>query len=406
MRLLIRNKIFALLSLSRFLNTLGAAIYNLVFVVFAASMPHPSLAVGIANLIVFIPSLFTIFIGMKADHTAKKTNWLIRIGYLQASLFILIALMTKIPGYLAFSIVCFLNIVSDSLSDYRGGLQLPIMQKNIPSEDLMEAYSFNQLLSMVCSISGQALGVWLLAISHQNFALVASINALTFLLSSTCLFIRRSQLTHEPIQADARQKVSFLQECRDMYRNVTTIFADEEVHNFGKLLLSLVFINALGGSISGIYNLQFLHHPFFHFSYSQSLLVLEVVTILSMVWASLTPHDYFSKQSLHHILLWIAGGLTMLGLANILVRWDILCLLLVTFLGYLVAKINPKVSSLLMSKLPAEKLASTSSFLGLMVSFAMPLGTALFSGLAIWSLPIAWGMFAILGFGTVLLSSK
>ena len=406
MKLLFRNHIFALLSLSRFLNSLGAAIYNLVFVVFAASMPHPSLAVGIANLIVFIPSLFTIFIGMKANHTAKKTNWLIRIGYLQASLFILIALMTKIPGYLAFSIVCFLNIVSDSLSDYRGGLQLPIMQKNIPSEDLMEAYSFNQLLSMVCSISGQALGVWLLAISHQNFALVASINALTFLLSSTCLFIRRSQLTHEPIQADARQKVSFLQECRDMYRNVTTIFADEEVHNFGKLLLSLVFINALGGSISGIYNLQFLHHPFFHFSYSQSLLVLEVVTILSMVWASLTPHDYFSKQSLHHILLWIAGGLTMLGLANILVRWDILCLLLVTFLGYLVAKINPKVSSLLMSKLPAEKLASTSSFLGLMVSFAMPLGTALFSGLAIWSLPIAWGMFAILGFGTVLLSSK
>ena len=41
MKLLFRNHIFALLSLSRFLNTLGAAIYNLVFVVFAASMPHP-----------------------------------------------------------------------------------------------------------------------------------------------------------------------------------------------------------------------------------------------------------------------------------------------------------------------------------------------------------------------------
>ena len=89
MKLLARNNIFALLSLSRFLNTLGAAIYNLVFVVFAASMPQPSLAVGIANLIVFIPSLFTIFIGMKADRTKKKANWLIRIGYLQAILFIL-----------------------------------------------------------------------------------------------------------------------------------------------------------------------------------------------------------------------------------------------------------------------------------------------------------------------------
>ena len=368
-------------------------------------MPQPSLAVGIANLIVFIPSLFSIFVGMKADHTKKKANWLIRIGFLQAILFILIALITKIPGYFAFSFICLLNIVSDCLSDYRGGLQLPIMKKNISSEDLMEAYSFNQLLSMVCSISGQALGVWLLAISHQHFALVASINAVTFLLSSTCLLMRKKQLTHDPV-IEPQNKNSLLHECQEMYFNAKNIFADEDVHHFGKLLFSLVLINALGGSISGIYNLQLLHSPFFQLSFSQSLLILEVVTILSMVWASLTPHDYFSKQSLHHILLWIAGGLTMLGLTNILVHWDFLSLLLITFLGYLVAKINPKVSSLLMSKLPAEKLASTSSFLGLMVSFAMPLGTALFSSLAIWSLPLAWGIFAILGFTTLLLTTK
>ena len=287
MKLLARNKIFALLSLSRFLNTLGAAIYNLVFVVFAASMQQPSLAVGIANLIVFIPSLFSIFVGMKADHTKKKAYWLIRIGYLQAMLFILIALMTKIPGYLAFSIVCFLNIVSDCLSDYRGGLQLPIMKKNISSEDLMEAYSFNQLLSMVCSISGQALGVWLLAISHQHFALVASINAVTFLLSSTCLLMRKKQLTHDPV-IEPQSKNSLVHECQEMYQNAKSIFADEEVHHFGKLLFSLVLINALGGSISGIYNLQLLDSPFFQLSFSQSLLILEAVTILSMVWASLT----------------------------------------------------------------------------------------------------------------------
>ena len=78
MKLLARNKIFALLSFSRFLNTLGAAIYNLVFVVFAASMPQPSLAVGIANLIVFIPSLFSIFVGMKADHTKNYLVWSVR----------------------------------------------------------------------------------------------------------------------------------------------------------------------------------------------------------------------------------------------------------------------------------------------------------------------------------------
>ena len=88
---------------------------------------------------------------------------------------------------------------------------------------------------------------------------------------------------------------------KEMYQNAKSIFADEEVHHFGKLLFSLVLINALWGSISGIYNLQLLHSPFFQLSFSQSLLILEAVTILSMVWASLTPHDYFSKQSLHHI---------------------------------------------------------------------------------------------------------
>ena len=77
-----------------------------------------------------------------------------------------------------------------------------------------------------------------------------------------------------------------------------SIFADEEIHHFGKLLFSLVLINALGGSISGIYNLQLLHSTFFQLNFSQSLLILEAVTILSMVWASLTPHDYFSKQTL------------------------------------------------------------------------------------------------------------
>ena len=71
-------------------------------------------------------------------------------------------------------------------------------------------------------------------------------------------------------------------------------------------------------------------------------------------------------------MMWWGGGRSRdddrEGSGGLEIVMLILSLLLITFLGYLVAKINPKVSSLLMSKLPAEKLASTSSFLGLMVS--------------------------------------
>ena len=40
---------YASLSLSRIFNTLGASIFNIVFVVFASSMPNPKFAIAVAN---------------------------------------------------------------------------------------------------------------------------------------------------------------------------------------------------------------------------------------------------------------------------------------------------------------------------------------------------------------------
>lgn len=48
MKLALKIKLFALISLSRIFNTLGASIYNIVF-------------------IVLVPTFFTIFVGMKVD---------------------------------------------------------------------------------------------------------------------------------------------------------------------------------------------------------------------------------------------------------------------------------------------------------------------------------------------------
>ena len=83
MKLILRNKVFAFISLSRIFNILGSSIYNIVFVVFASSLPNPKFAVGIANFIVLVPVFFTIFVGMKADQTAHKARWLIHMGYLK-----------------------------------------------------------------------------------------------------------------------------------------------------------------------------------------------------------------------------------------------------------------------------------------------------------------------------------
>ena len=143
MKLALRNKLFAFISLSRMFNILGSSIYNIVFVVFASRKPQPKFAVGIANFIVLVPTFFTVLVGIKADKTVHKARWLIHLGYLQALLFIFVALLTKSISYLAFAAVCFLNIFSDIISDYRSGLQMPILQKNVDEKDLMEFFSFS-----------------------------------------------------------------------------------------------------------------------------------------------------------------------------------------------------------------------------------------------------------------------
>ena len=78
MQLALRNKLFSFISLSRIFNTLGASIFNIVFVVFASSMPNPKFAIAVANFIVLVPTFFTIFVGIKADKTIHKADsfWL------------------------------------------------------------------------------------------------------------------------------------------------------------------------------------------------------------------------------------------------------------------------------------------------------------------------------------------
>ncbi len=63
MKLLFRNQAYRLLTLSRFFNAFGASIFNLVFIVYASTLSQASFAVAMANIVMIIPTLFTVFVG-------------------------------------------------------------------------------------------------------------------------------------------------------------------------------------------------------------------------------------------------------------------------------------------------------------------------------------------------------
>ncbi|WP_439959024.1 hypothetical protein [Streptococcus ruminantium] len=154
MKLLLKNIVYRVITFSKMLNSLGSYIYNLVFIIYASSLPQATFAVFIANVITVIPTVFTFWVGIKADRTRNKVRLMIAVGFIQAILFTLVAVMIENKTFFVFSFVCLLNVISDVLGDYASGLRLPILQKNIQKEDLFEAYSFSQFSSYLCNIIG------------------------------------------------------------------------------------------------------------------------------------------------------------------------------------------------------------------------------------------------------------
>ena len=61
---------------------------------------------------------------------------MIVVGVIQAVLFSLVAFMIQNQTFLAFSVICLINIVTDVLSDYASGLRMPILQHNLDKDDV------------------------------------------------------------------------------------------------------------------------------------------------------------------------------------------------------------------------------------------------------------------------------
>ena len=83
------------------------------------------------------------------------------------------------------------------ISDFAGGLRMPLIKEKVAEDDLMEAYSFSQFITYISAIGGQAFGVWLLGLSVNNFSLVAGINACFFSSISLYSLFRKKQI--EPV---------------------------------------------------------------------------------------------------------------------------------------------------------------------------------------------------------------
>lgn len=369
MNLFFKHHLFRILTLSRFLSSSGAYIYNLVFIVYAASLPFKNIAVFMANMITILPFLFTFYVGIKADHTRNKAGTIIWVGCVQSLLFLLIASVIQDQNFVTFAFICMVNICSDILSDYTAGLRMPIIQHNISEDKLYEAYSFTQFVSYLSNLGGQALGVWLLTTSHQDFSFVAIVNAGFFLLSSLILFKNRRELTHLSVTVE-NEPISLLQQVKAIYADMDNIFRQRESKSLLKIILVILVMNTLGGAILG----------------------------------SLTPHDYFGKWSFSSLLSLNAIMFVLLATANILDFSPLVGVACLAFVMYLMSKSMPKLDTLLLSNLSADVLARSNNLLSMIFSLTLPLGMSIFSFLALQDIRLCWWVFLVVSVIGLILS--
>lgn len=392
MKLFLKHHLFRILTLSRFLSSSGAYIYNLVFVVYAASLPFKSLAVFVANMITILPFLFTFYVGIKADQTQNKGRMIIWVGCLQSILFLLIAIVIRDSNFFTFAFICLMNICSDVLSDYTAGLRMPIIQYNISEDKLYEAYSFTQFVSYLSNLGGQALGVWILTTSQQNFSLVAIVNSGFFLLSSLILLKNRKELTHLSIIVET-QPINLVQQMKTIYADMDYVFRKKESKSLFKIVLVILIMNTLGGAIGGIYHFYLLDHAIYHLSYAQALFLIEGVSLGGAIIGSLTPNDYFGKLSFSNLLSLNALLFVLLAIANVLGFPPLVGIICLAFVMYFMSKSMPKLDTLLLSNLSSDVLARSNNFLSMIFSLTLPLGMSLFSFLTLQDIRICWWVF-------------
>ncbi|MBQ6143481.1 MAG: transporter [Lactococcus lactis] len=404
MNLFLKNKVFRWIIISDFLNNSGASIYNIVFVIFASTMPNPRIMVFIANAVVLIPIFFQISVGIRADKTERKVKWAINIGFCQAILFIIVALLQRNMSYLAFSAVCFINIISDTFSNLERGLKMPILQKNIPQNTMMAAFSFKQFVTYISSLLGQIFGVWLLSVSYQNFSFVAIINAVTFLLSVFSLMIIRKEMSFDFISADSKDsKTTLTTRLKSILSNARQIFGKEGASGFTRMLSCIILVNVLGSAILPIFNIVLLDKTILNLPFGTSILIMQSAYILGVIVSSLLPNDVFSKLSLTTLISFVSASLLGLSALNMSQFPALMSTIFIVFIGYVIGKINPKLSSQLLNALSPEVLAQTGAFLDTLFMLSIPVGTVMFTSLTLWHVKISWFIFSILSLVALIL---
>lgn len=401
----LKNKGYRTFTNASLLNALGNSLFNIVFIVYASTLPFKTLAVSLASAAMFIPSLFQPFIGHLADKTTEKLKWNILSKLLQFILFLALSGLILLEGSLPlFFILLLINILADSLGFFSGSLQLPFIKYLVPEEDLREAIGFQTAMQTLIQLIFQGLGAYAIVKMNYNFSLFGIINALTFLLAAL-IIIKQVKLLREfdlaLMETAITGNTTFVKD----FKETMGILLNNPFLKM--IIIFAVLINLLGTSSDGLLNVSLLTRNHFWFgNLANTIALVGISSSIGMLLGSILAKDFFQNVKSLTIITLLLANTTILAFVILFIPSKYLLLLTLFTLGYLLGKINPRLSAYLISEVPQEKLGLTSGIFSILVLAGTPIGQLLFLGTAnVHSDSISWTLFGSLSLIFLLISA-
>jgi len=381
------------------LSGIGDSLYNIVFIIYAATMPFKSLAVTLAAMATSVPTMLSLLTGSLADRTHAKTRHMVATRLGQMLLFLSLAVMILLPAsFPLFLSLLLINIVSDSLGQYGNGLTLPLLHRLIPAKELNTALSFQSATSSTVQLVFQGLGASLIVLLNHNYALFGLLNALTFLLAAVTLVFRKKQLKQaeppvttgksQPVIGNIRAVLKFLAGNRFLFA----------------VILFAMLVNTLGSSVDGLMNITLVQEPDLWLrDFGTTVAIINVVFSVGLIFGALFAKDGLQRLSTFKLLSLLMAAIVGLSSSFFLLHSIVAALGFSFVTAYLMGKINPRLATVMMRQVPEQQMGTTAGVVNLAALIGMPVGQVIFFTIAnLASAHVSWIVMAGLATGLFL----
>ena len=381
------------------LSGIGDSLYNIVFIIYAATMPFKSLAVTLAAMATSVTTMLSLLTGSLADRTHAKTRHMVATRLGQMLLFLSLAVMILLPAsFPLFLSLLLINIVSDSLGQYGNGLTLPLLHRLIPAKELNTALSFQSATSSTVQLVFQGLGASLIVLLNHNYALFGLLNALTFLLAAVTLVFRKKQLK----QAEPPVTTGKSQPVIGNIRAVLKFLAGNQF--LFAVILFAMLVNTLGSSVDGLMNITLVQEPDLWLrDFGTTVAIINVVFSVGLIFGALFAKDGLQRLSTFKLLSLLMAAIVGLSSSFFLLH-SIMAALGFSFVtAYLMGKINPRLATVMMRQVPEQQMGTTAGVVNLAALIGMPEGQVIFFTIAnLASAHVSWIVMAGLATGLFL----